>query len=157
MKEFNKKDFSKRFYDFVKRYDCSKYKKTKFNSTKKALNIASMCNLWFMEESMYFVLLYNKKKALTKIEDMLNTRNGTIELLGKLENTFEDLNCYISQIRDLDYLTKDFVTIDQFSTIVTRKFEHDEEFKEKDYFNLYVEYKALCKTLESYYELSFYD
>lgn len=156
MNEFNTKNISKRFYDFVKRYDCGKYKKPKLNSTKLSFNIAAICNLWFTEESMYFVLLYdNEKQALKEIENMLNTKNGTVDLLGKLENTFDDLDCFISQIQDLDYLTEDFVTIDQFSTIVTRKFEYDDEFKEKDYFNLYIEYKDLCKTLKSYYELAF--
>lgn len=39
--------------------------------------------------------------------------------------------------------------------IVNRKFEFEDYFKEKDYFNLYIKYKSLSNLLKSYYELSF--
>lgn len=105
----------------------------------------------------FFVFLYsNKEQALKKIEEMLNTKNGTSNLIGRLENTFDnDLDCYISQIENLEYITKDLVTTDQLSIIVNRKFEFEDDFKEKDYFNLYIKYKNLSNLLKSYYELSF--
>lgn len=154
MNKFNIKSISKKFYDFVNEYDCGEHKKNKKQLENN--KIAPIIYQWYMEDSMFFVFLYNKEQALKRIEEMLNTKNGTSNLIGKLENTFEnDLDCYISQIEDLDYLTKDFVTMDQLSVIVNRKFEIEDDFKEKDYFNLYLKYKNLSDTLKSYYEVSF--
>lgn len=155
MDKFNIKSISKKFYNFVNEYDCGECKKIKKQQSKN--KIAPLIQQWYMEDSMFFVFLYsNKEQALKKIEEMLNTKNGTSNLIERLENTFDnDLDCYISQIENLEYITKDLVTTDQLSIIVNRKFEFEVDFKEKDYFNLYIKYKNLSNLLKSYYELSF--
>lgn len=155
MDKFDIKSISKKFYNFVNEYDCGEFKKSKKQKSKN--KIVPLIQQWYMEDSMFFVLLYNnKEQALKKIEEMLHTENGTSNLIGRLENTFDNnLDCYISQIENLEYLTKDLVTMDQLSIIVNRKFEFEDDFKKKDYFNLYVKYKNLSNLLKSYYELSF--
>ncbi|MCM1052601.1 MAG: hypothetical protein NC483_01300 [Ruminococcus sp.] len=161
MKDFNRNNMSNLFYDFVVNYESNKDDKKNSKYLFKDKNsknaIRALTEQWYMEDTMYFIFLCNNKEhALKEIKEMLKTKTGTELLIGRLDNTFEnDSDCYISQIEDLDYLTKDLVTRDQLSIIVNRKFEFDDEFKEKDYFNLYIKFKDLSNMLKSYYEVSF--
>lgn len=157
MNEFNIKSISNKFYNFVNEYDRSGHKRVILKTNKQIKNkIIPLINQWYMENTMFFIFLYNKEYALKKISEMLSTKSGTNDLIVKLENTIgDDLDCYISQIEDLDYLTKDFITMDQLSVIVNRKFEFENDFKEKDYFKLYVEYKNLSHMLNTYYDETF--
>lgn len=154
MNKLDVKNISKKFYDFVIKYDCDKHKELEVNHHSEN-KVIPLIHQWYMEDTMYFVLLSDKQCSLKRIEEMLNTRNGTLDLIGKLESTFDNPKCYIYKIQELDDLTSDLITLDKLQVIVNRKFEYDDDFKEKNYYNLYVDYKDLDEILLSYYKKVF--
>lgn len=154
MDKLNIKNISKKFYDFVIKYDCDKHKELEVHCTQEN-KIVPIIRQWYMEETMYFVFLSDKQCSLKRIEEMLNTKDGTLDLIGKLENTFDYPENYIYKIQELDDLISDLITLDKLQVIVNRKFEYDNDFKEKDYYNLYVDYKNLDEILLSYYKKVF--
>lgn len=154
MNKLDVKNISKKFYDFVIKYDCDKHKELEVHCSPEN-KIVPIIRQWYMEDTMYFIFLSNKQYSLKKIEEMLNSRDGTLDLIGKLERTFDYPENYIYKIQELDYLTSDLITLDKLQVIVNRKFEYDDDFKEKDYYNLYVDYKNLDEILLSYYKKVF--
>lgn len=142
------------FYDFVSEFKRTLQPKNNDN-TDESETLKTVKNLiedFYMCDSMYFILRKDKLVSINELIDMLSSESGTRHLLNKLENTFCDTDDYISQIEDLDYITKDIINKEQLSTIVKRKFEYDDDFNKFNYLELYYKYKDLDNKLISHYK-----
>lgn len=122
------------------------------NESNKYKLAENLITDFLMRDSMYFVLRQNKSNSITELIRLLSSQSGTGHLLSKLQLTFDDPDDYISQIKNLDYITKDIVNKEQLSTIVKRNFKYDDDFNKFDYLELYYKYKDLEDKLSAYYK-----
>lgn len=132
------------YYNFINDYN-------KFKNNNNEIKLPTcLIEKWYNDETIFFMIDKNSKEALKTLENKLSSKKGTLDLINKLELTFQDSNDYIQLIDELYYLTKDLVDQKQLEIIVKRKFYYDDNFKKKNYFKLYLKYKNLYDELDKH-------
>lgn len=140
-------EISNKYYDFVKEYDYKLEKSNNNSSVKTVEDLTHLCSEWYIEDTINKILLDNKEMSVKQLSMMLEDFDDTLELRNILVNIFDPIDSYIYKIEHLDYITHDIISKEQLKTIVNREFENEKDFKNRDYFNLYLKFIELRDNL----------
>lgn len=143
------------YYDFVNDYSNMFNVKTfiekeKVRSDEKVNAVVEVLNEYYINETMFCFLKSDKEKAINDIVKGLKSKNGTSDLINKLEVVIDDDDNYLVQIILMyDNCNKNIETL---KNKVDKRYKNNQKFHKKDYFDLFLKYNDLFNKLNYHYD-----
>lgn len=143
------------YYDFVNDYsDMFNVKtfieKEKVRSDEKVNAVVEVLNEYYINGTMFCFLKSDKEKAINDIVKGLKSKNGTSDLINKLEVVIDDDDNYLVQIILMyDNCNKNIETL---KNKVDKRYKNNQKFHKKDYFDLFLKYNDLFNKLNYHYD-----
>ena len=143
------------YYDFVNNYSNMFNVKTfiekeKVRSDEKVNAVVEILNEYYINETMFCFLKGNKDKAINDIAKGLKSKNGTSDLINKLEVVIDDDDNYLVQIILMyDNCNNNIETL---KNKVDKRYKNNQKFHKKDYFDLFLKYNDLFNKLNYHYD-----
>lgn len=143
------------YYDFVNDYSNMFNVKTfiekeKVRSDEKVNAVVEVLNEYYINGTMFCFLKSDKEKAINDIVKRLQSKNGTFDLINKLEVVIDD---------DENYLVKIILmydncnnNIETLKNKVDKRYKNNKKFHKKDYFDLFLKYNDLFNKLNYHYD-----
>ena len=99
---------------------------------------------------MFCFLKSDKEKAINDIVKKLQSKNGTFDLINKLEVVIDDDENYLVQIILMyDNCNNNIETL---KNKVDKRYKNNQKFHKKDYFDLFLKYNDLFNKLNYHYD-----
>ena len=143
------------YYDFVNDYSNMFNVKTfiekeKVRSDEKVNAVVEVLNEYYINGTMFCFLKSDKEKAINDIVKRLQSKNGTSDLINKLEVVIDDDDNYLVQIILMyDNCNNNIETL---KNKVDKRYKNNQKFHKKDYFDLFLKYKDLFNKLNYHYD-----
>lgn len=143
------------YYDFVNDYSNMFNVKTfiekeKVRSDEKVNAVVEVLNEYYINETMFCFLKSDKEKAINDIVKGLKSKNGTSDLINKLEVVIDDDDNYLVQIILMyDNCNNNIETL---KNKVDKRYKNNQKFHKKDYFDLFLKYNDLFNKLNYHYD-----
>lgn len=143
------------YYDFVNDYSNMFNVKTfiekeKVRSDEKVNAVVEVLNEYYINGTMFCFLKSDKEKAINDIVKGLKSKNGTSDLINKLEVVIDDDDNYLVQIILMyDNCNKNIETL---KNKVDKRYKNNQKFHKKDYFDLFLKYNDLFNKLNYHYD-----
>lgn len=143
------------YYDFVNNYSNMFNVKTfiekeKIRSDEKVNAVVEILNEYYINGTMFCFLKSDKEKAINDIVKRLQSKNGTFDLINKLEVVIDDDDNYLVQIILMyDNCNNNIETL---KNKVDKRYKNNQKFHKKDYFDLFLKYKDLFNKLNYHYD-----
>lgn len=143
------------YYDFVNDYSNMFNVKTfiekeEVRSDEKINAVVKILNEYYINETMFCFLKSDKEKAINDIAKGLKSKNGTSDLINKLEVVIDDDDNYLVQI--ILMYDKCNNNIEILKNKVDKRYKNNQKFHKKDYFNLFLKYNDLFNKLNYHYD-----
>lgn len=143
------------YYDFVNDYSNMFNVKTfiekeKVRSDEKVNAVVEVLNEYYINGTMFCFLKSDKEKAINDIVKGLKSKNGTFDLINKLEVVIDDDENYLVQIILMyDNCNNNIETL---KNKVDKRYKNNQKFHKKDYFDLFLKYNDLFNKLNYHYD-----
>lgn len=142
------------YYDFVNDYSNMFNVKTfiekeKVRSDEKVNAIVEVLNEYYINGTMFCFLKSDKEKAINDIVKRLQSKNGTSDLINKLEVVIDDDNYLVQIILMYDNCNNNIETL---KNKVDKRYKNNQKFHKKDYFDLFLKYNDLFNKLNYHYD-----
>lgn len=143
------------YYDFVNDYSNmfnvkTFIKKEKIRNDEKTNAVVEILNEFYINGTMFCFLKSDKVKAINDIVKRLQSKNGTSDLINKLEVVIDDDENYLVQIILMyDNCNNNIETL---KNKVDKKYKNNQKFHKKDYFDLFLKYNDLFNKLNYHYD-----
>lgn len=143
------------YYDFVNDYSNMFNVKTfiekeKVRSDEKVNAVVEVLNEYYINGTMFCFLKSDKEKAINDIVKGLKSKNGTSDLINKLEVVIDDDDNYLVQIILMyDNCNNNIETL---KNKVEKRYKNNQKFHKKDYFDLFLKYNDLFNKLNYHYD-----
>lgn len=143
------------YYDFVNDYSNMFNVKTfiekeKVRSDEKVNAVVEILNEYYINGTMFCFLKSDKEKAINDIVKELQSKNGTSDLINKLEVVIDDDDNYLVQI--ILMYDKCNNNIETLKNKVYKRYKNNQKFHKKDYFDLFLKYNDLFNKLNYHYD-----
>lgn len=125
-------------------------KKKKIRSDEKVNAVIKILNEFYINGTMFCFLKSDKDKAINDIVKELQSKNGTSDLINKLEVVIDDDENYLVQI--ILMYDKCNNNIEILKNKVDKRYKNNQKFHKKDYFNLFLKYNDLFNKLKYHYD-----
>ena len=135
------------YYDFVNDYSNMFNVKTfiekeKIRSDEKTNAVVKILNEFYINGTMFYFLKSDKEKTINDIVKELQSKNGTSDLISKLENVIDDDENYLVQIILMYDNCNNNIEI--LKNKVDKRYKNNKKFHTKYYFNLFISYATKC-------------
>lgn len=143
------------YYDFVNDYSNmfnikTFIEKEKIRSDEKTNAVVEILNEYYINGTMFCFLKSDKEKAINDIVKKLQSKNGTFDLINKLEVVIDDDENYLVQIILMyDNCNNNIETL---KNKVDKRYKNNKKFHKKDYFDLFLKYNDLFNKLNYHYD-----
>ena len=142
------------YYDFVNDYSNMFNVKTfiekeKVRSDEKVNAVVKILNEYYINGTMFCFLKSDKEKAINDIVKRLQSKNGTSDLINKLEVVIDDDNYLVQIILMYDNCNNNIETL---KNKVDKRYKNNQKFHKKDYFDLFLKYNDLFNKLNYHYD-----
>ena len=142
------------YYDFIYNYSNMFNVKTfiekeKIRSEEKVNVVIKILNEFYINGTMFCFLKSDKDKAIDDIVKELQSKNGTFNLINKLEIVIDDENYLVQIILMYDKCNNN---IEILKNKVDKRYKNNQKFHKKDYFNLFLKYNDLFNKLKYHYD-----
>lgn len=143
------------YYDFINDYSNMFNVKTfiekeKIRSDGKTNAVIEILNEYYINGTMFCFLKSDKEKAINDIVKKLQSKNGTSDLINKLEVVIDDDENYLVQIILMyDNCNNNIETL---KNKVDKRYKNNQKFHKKDYFDLFLKYNDLFNKLNYHYD-----
>lgn len=142
------------YYDFVNDYSNMFNVKTfiekeKIKSDEKVNAVVEILNEFYINGTMFCFLKSDKEKAINDIVKELQSKNGTSDLINKLEVVIDDDNHLVQIILMYDNCNNNIETL---KNKVDKRYKNNQKFHKKDYFDLFLKYNDLFNKLNYHYD-----
>ena len=143
------------YYDFVNDYSNmfnikTFIEKEKIRSDEKTNAVVEILNEYYINGTMFCFLKSDKEKAINDIVKKLQSKNGTFDLINKLEVVIDDDENYLVQI--ILMYDKCNNNIEILKNKVDKRYKNNQKFHKKEYFNLFLKYNDLFNKLNYHYD-----
>lgn len=143
------------YYDFVNEYSNMFNVKTfiekeKVRSDEKVNAVVEVLNEYYINGTMFCFLKSDKEKAINDIVKRLQSKNGTSDLINKLEVVIDDDENYLVQIILMYDNCNNNIEI--LKNKVDKRYKNNQKFHKKDYFDLFLKYNNLFNKLNYHYD-----
>ena len=143
------------YYDFVNDYSNMFNVKTfiekeKVSSDEKVNAVVEILNEFYINGTMFCFLKSDKEKAINDIVKKLQSKNGTSDLINKLEVAIDDDDNYLVQIILMYDNCNNNIEI--LKNKVDKRYKNNQKFHKKDYFDLFLKYNDLFNKLNYHYD-----
>lgn len=142
------------YYDFINDYSNMFNVKTfiekeKIRNDEKTNAVIEILNEYYINGTMFCFLKSDKEKAINDIVKKLQSKNGTSDLINKLEVVIDDDENYLVQIILMyDNCNNNIETFNK----VDKRYKNKQKFHKKDYFDLFLKYNDLFNKLNYHYD-----
>ena len=120
----------------------------RLNGTVNA--VVEILNEFYINGTMFCFLKSDKEKAINDIVKRLQSKNGTSDLINKLEVVIDDDENYLVQIILMYDNCNNNIEI--LKNKVDKRYKNNKEFHKKDYFDLFLKYNDLFNKLNYHYD-----
>lgn len=125
-------------------------KKKKIRSDEKTNAVIEILNEYYINGTMFCFLKSDKEKAINDIVKKLQSKNGTSDLINKLEVVIDDDENYLVQIILMyDNCNNNIETL---KNKVDKRYKNNQKFHKKDFFDLFLKYNDLFNKLNYHYD-----
>ena len=125
-------------------------KKKKIRSDEKTNAVIEILNEYYINGTIFCFLKSDKEKAINDIVKKLQSKNGTSDLINKLEVVIDDDENYLVQIILMyDNCNNNIETL---KNKVDKRYKNNQKFHKKDYFDLFLKYNDLFNKLNYHYD-----
>lgn len=143
------------YYDFVNNYSNMFNVKTfiekeKVRSDEKVNAVVEILNEYYINGTMFCFLKSDKEKAINDIVKKLQSKNGTSDLINKLEVVIDDDENYLVQIILMYDNCNNNIEI--LKNKVDKRYKNNQKFHKKNYFALFLKYNDLFNKLNYHYD-----
>ena len=143
------------YYDFLNDYSNmfnikTFIEKEKIRSDEKTNAVVEILNEYYINGTMFCFLKSDKEKAINDIVKKLQSKNGTFDLINKLEVVIDDDENYLVQI--ILMYDKCNNNIEILKNKVDKRYKNNQKFHKKEYFNLFLKYNDLFNKLNYHYD-----